>query len=141
MALCCMTYIYHWIPQSDSQRFDFFLVSDGLGLWCLTPFSTIFQLYCGGQCYWWRKPEYREKTTKLPQVNDKLYHIMLFQVHLAWAGLKITTLVVLGTGCIGSYKSNYHTITTTTAPSFRWMFCPIHWWYTCNNMFYMYSNY
>ena len=33
-----------------------------------------------------------------------------------WAGFELTTLVVIGTDCIGSYKSNYHTITTTTAP-------------------------
>ena len=29
---------------------------------------------------------------------------------------ELTTLVVIGTDCIGSYKSNYHTIMTTTAP-------------------------
>ena len=43
------------------------------------------------------------------------FHIMLHQVHLGWVGLELTTLVVIGTDCIGSYKSNYHMITTMTA--------------------------
>ena len=76
--------------------------------WCLMPLSNNISVILV------------EKITDLSQVNDKFYHIMLFRVYLAWAGFELTTSVVIasaiGNDCICSCKSNYHKITTTTAP-------------------------
>ena len=43
-------------------------------------------------------------------------YIMLYRVHLVWAGFELTALVLIGTDCICNCKSNYPTIGTTTIP-------------------------
>jgi hypothetical protein len=107
----------------EAGRFDCRLVIHGENSWqfASSKESTIvgsFPVLCFPQNNVWRLivivivlPFFL--SGPLSQVPEKLYHIMLCRVHLAWTGFKLTMLVVIGIDCIGSYKSNYHTITMT----------------------------
>ena len=71
----------------------------GLGLWCLTPLSTILLVEGAG--------EYPEKTIDLPNVTHKLYHIYCI---VYTSGFELTMLVVIGTDYIGSFVTKKYTI-------------------------------
>jgi hypothetical protein len=94
-------------PKLPKFENNMLLVRNGLGLWCLTPLSTIFQLYRDPQFYWWWKPECQEKTTDY-------YNIILHRIHFTWAEFERITYVVICIDCIGSCPVNYHGITNKT---------------------------
>ena len=61
--------------------------------------------------------EYPKKTTALSHVTDKtLSHNVVSSAPRHERVFELTALVAIGTDCTGSWKSNYHTITTTTDP-------------------------
>ena len=89
---------------------------------CTFSIQLIFEIYFynisvnHSQYYWWRKRKYQEKTTKLLKAIGKLYHIKYTSSSL---GFELTTFVLIGTACIGSCKSNYHTIMTIRLPVYK----------------------
>jgi len=82
-------------------------------------FNNILAISWHDQFYWWRKPEYPEKSRPVASHRHTLSHNVVSSTPLhVRTGFELTTLVKTGTDCIGSGKSNYHMITTMT-PSMK----------------------
>jgi hypothetical protein len=66
-------------------------------LWCLMPLSTIVQLFCGGQFYWWRKPE---KTTDLYFSTGSITKVLSHAQHSTITAIPSTTYIWLNMICL-----------------------------------------
>ena len=122
LGLFLMISLY-WIPDYSGygvNRFTVFHLDFDLIFGVLMPLSAIFQLYHGGQFYWWRKPDDLDITTDLSHVTDKIYHTMLYTS--PWSRFELTHNISGDRHC----KSNYHTIMVTTSPCIQYDMMPLY---------------
>ena len=120
---CCL----HLPPYVCGIRFDIKLVHPNTRIWGgrAMVFNIIFSSIVGVSFIGGGNRSTRRK----PQTFCKslAYSITLCSIEYTfpWVGFELTTLVVIGTDCTGSCKSNnYHTIKSTTTPT-RILICSI----------------
>jgi hypothetical protein len=82
--------------------------TDGIGLWCLTPLSTILQLYLCGKFYWWRKPFLEKNPSSCRKSPTSLSHNV---VYLALSRIRTHNSSQYNLA-IKMRSKNYHTVGT-----------------------------
>ena len=133
-VLQCFPFNFVWSQENG-------VLSDPLyHLWCFRLLFVSHHIVANVifGCFWWKKQQrfscwlsyliiirfkhnirnYKHGRYGYEIFTDitKLYDIRLYTS--PWSRFELTTSVVIGTDCIGSCNSNYHTITATTAPEF-----------------------
>ena len=105
--------VYKIGPTFYAARYNSF--ERRLGLWYLMPLLTIYQ---------WPSVLLVEETRVPREIHwpAASHWQCCIKYTSPWVGLKLTTLVVITTDC----KSNYHMITTTTAPLWKEL-SPVMW--------------
>ena len=79
-----------------------------LRLWCLTPLSVSTNFSDIESVSWIGGENHRPAAS--------CWQTLSHTVVSSTPQIELTTLVVIGTDCVGSCKSNYHTIATSTTP-------------------------
>ena len=108
-----------------------FQSSVGVGVWWFMPLSTIFQLhvYCGSQFLGGGNQSTMRKPPTCRRSLTNFITSCCIEYTSPLTGFDFTTLVVIGTHCTGSCKSNYHMITTLMAPYFSFKLWTKTWEY------------
>ena len=91
------------------------------GLWCLAPLSTKYFSYIVAVTFigWGNRSTQRKPSTCHKSMTNFTTYCCI-QYTSPWIKFELTTLVVIGTDCTSNCKSNYHMITTMTAPWMVW---------------------
>jgi hypothetical protein len=106
-----MSYYFHGFLRGLESRKNTLRFQANKPLLLLVKISTIFQQYFNNisAISWWSvlleedingNFQYQEKVTWLSSATDKLYHIMLYQVHLSMDRIQLTSLVAMVINCI-----------------------------------------